>query len=63
MKQCFGHRTDSIHKNVTGIRHCAYNVLIRTRRSFLAHYVPVQAEPSLATITNPVFGQHRLTIY
>lgn len=36
---------------------------MQTSKIFLALYVPVQAESSLGTITNPVFGQHPLIIY
>lgn len=64
MKQCFElYRTDSIHKNCHQNWTMHLKCTNQTSRSFLARYVPVHAESSLATITNPVFGQHLLTIY
>lgn len=50
-------------RTATGTGQCTYNALMQISKSFLVHYVCEQAESSLATITNPVFGQHLLTIY
>lgn len=69
LKAFFIHETCfELRKNDHVCKNCqwnwsTYNVLMWNINSSLAQSVLVQAASSLATITNPVFGQHLLSIY